>query len=83
MLGAGRWVIPGGTGLRPVLASPARGAGVSPVRTNIRPMSMSELQSTLNTIMNDHARLWRIRSREGGLAQSLEYYRALLEDLQP
>ncbi len=35
----------------------------------------------LGQIMHDHARLWCIRSREGGLADSLGYYRRLLEEV--
>ncbi len=62
------------------LCKEARGTGVSPVRTTIPPGT--DLQASLGTIMRDHARLWRIRSRTGGLDESLGWYRALLEDLQ-
>ncbi|TVS07931.1 MAG: glycoside hydrolase [Phycisphaerales bacterium] len=35
----------------------------------------------LRHIMHDHARLWRIRSREGGLAESLGFYERLLGEV--
>jgi hypothetical protein len=39
----------------------------------------ARLAARLRTIMDEHARLWRMRSREGGLSQSQAFYRQILE----
>lgn len=39
----------------------------------------ARLSERLRAIMDEHARLWRIRSREGGLSQSLAFYRQILD----
>ncbi|MBL8759981.1 MAG: family 20 glycosylhydrolase [Phycisphaerae bacterium] len=39
----------------------------------------SRLAGRLRAIMDEHARLWRIGSREGGLSQSLAFYRQILD----
>lgn len=39
----------------------------------------ARLAERLGAIMGEHARLWRIRSREGGLAQSQGFYQQVLD----
>lgn len=39
----------------------------------------ARLAERLRAIMDEHARLWRMRSREGGLSQSQAFYRQILE----
>ncbi|MFG0328703.1 MAG: family 20 glycosylhydrolase [Phycisphaerales bacterium] len=40
------------------------------------------LASRIEGIMDEHARLWRLRSRPGGLPSSLSYYAAIRDDLR-
>ncbi|MCC6230011.1 MAG: family 20 glycosylhydrolase [Phycisphaerales bacterium] len=43
------------------------------------PTDRARLTGRLHAIMDEHARLWRIRSREGGLPQSLAFYRQIMD----
>lgn len=44
---------------------------------------VAALRPQLQHIMQEHARLWPIRSRSGGLEQSLEFYRTIGKSLVP
>ena len=41
--------------------------------------SLAALPRELTEIASEHARLWRLRSREGGLAHSLTYFQQVLD----
>lgn len=45
----------------------------------MRSADRSRLAGRLRAIMDEHARLWRVRSREGGLSQSLAFYQQILD----
>ncbi len=52
----------------------------APADSNARVMSAKRLAREMRAIMREHARIWRLRNRPGGLASSLSYYERNLEE---
>jgi hypothetical protein len=52
-------------------------------KTSATTAEIRALEPQLMHIMEEHARLWPIRSRSGGLGQSLEFYRTIGHTLVP
>lgn len=51
-------------------------------RTAFAARPIPELRAWVARLADEHAALWRLRSREGGLGESLAYYEAIARDLE-